>query len=414
MCTTGQPLMRRRPPTCPMPEPIAVLNLVDSALSSLAKKGNLRYATELYNPGNAFARVHHISFFSQDRGIDLANPSIQVHVIWTARGRVPIVWPVIDVIGGLLQILWIARKYRVSLIRGRGAHAAAFYGVLVSRLLRIPLVVSIGAETNRMAWELGGKYPILGSRVLSHFVEEVAVRGASMVFTPNRHNIGYLTGLGVRPERIRVVPLRILNDIFDPSFPDSTVLADHGVRLDRPIVLYVGRLAQDKSVDLVVEAMPHVLRERPDAQFVIVGDGVLRPMLERRVAELGLGTHVFFLGYQNSDAIKYCMARATAIWIPKTGFVIFEAAAMSMPIVAFDVEWQSEFVTDGETGLLAPYRDVEAFARGAVRLIQDPALARRVGAGARARVEADFSPASIIARELACYRELVGDFGAPA
>lgn len=392
-----------------MPRNRALLNLVDSALSSLATKGNLGYADELYNPANAFEQVHHISFFRADRDIRLGNPTIQIHVLRTSYPWLPVLWPLVDLIGGFFQILWIARRNRVALIRGRGAHAASFYGLLVSRVLRIPLVVSIGAESNRVAWDLGGRYPILRSKRLSYFVEETVLRGATMVFSPNRYIHDYLIKLGVRPANIRIVPLRLLSDIFDSRSGESTILIDRGIDLDKPIVLYVGRLAPDKSVNLVVEAMPFVLKERSDAQFVVVGDGVLRGDLERRVKELSLSEHVFFLGYQSSDVIKYCLTQATAIWIPKTGFVMFEAAAMSAPIVAFDVEWQSEFVTHEHTGLLVPFGDVQELARAVLQFIANPEWGRQLGTNARAKLDADFTPRSITARELACYRELIGD-----
>ena len=91
---------------------VEIINLVDDPLSALDKKGNLGYAEELYNPGNFFKCVHHISFSSDDRRIKFSNSTIKIHVLKTTRKFLPFLWVVVDFILCLAQIIYIARNLK--------------------------------------------------------------------------------------------------------------------------------------------------------------------------------------------------------------------------------------------------------------------------------------------------------------
>jgi len=381
-----------------------IINLAGSSLTELAKKGNIGYVEQLYNPLNYFDLVHHISLDPDDRNIRLTNPTIQLHVLNVASSRMPIVRRVANVVLTpiwVLQIAQIARKHKVCLIRGRGPYHASLLGLIVSKLLRIPFVVSIGGNIHRIANELAGKYPLFNSRFLSNREEEIVLKGADKVICPNEYSKGYITSFGVSPEKTCIVPLRLEEDLFDFSYQESDILSSKGVDIDKPIVLCVSRLEGDKQVDILLEAIPLVTKDYPEVQFVLLGDGSLRTKMEQRVAELGQGQSVYFLGYQPMKIIKYCLSVATAVCIPMSGFVVYEAAAASKPIVALDVEWHPEFIRDGETGLLVENRNHDKFAEAIKRLVGDPALAELLGKNARSLLEADFNPRRIAEREIA-------------
>ena len=217
-------------------------------------------------------------------------------------------------------------------------------------MLRIPLVVSIGGS-HRLANELENLYPF-NSKFWSESVETRVLRGANKIFCPNQYSRKYVIDIGTSPDKAIFIPLRLKDDIFNYRYEYSNVLVKNGVHLDKPIILFMGRFTLDKQIDVVVETIPLVTRERPDVQFVLIGDGPLKTRMEQRVAELGESQRVFFLGFQPTEVIKYCLNAATAVCIPMSGFVIYEAAAAGKAIVAFDVEWHPEFIKDGQTGLL--------------------------------------------------------------
>jgi glycosyltransferase involved in cell wall biosynthesis len=382
---------------------LEIINLVDSSLTSLAKKGNLGYAEEMYNPLNFFKSVHHISFDPNDKNVNLKNPTIKVHTIKIIWRRIPVIrW----IVNGLLAFVWvfriaqIARKNKVCLIRGRDSYQASLLGLIVSKLLRIPFVVSIGGN-NRLANELAGQYPLLNSKFLSDREEEIVLKGADKVICPNEYSRDYVIDIGVSPEKTCVIPLRLKDNIFNFACHESVILSNNGVDVNKPIILSALRFEGDKQVDVLIEAIPLVTKYHPEVQFVLIGDGSLRSKMEQRVAELGQGQNVYFLSYQPTEIIKYCLSVATAVCIPMSGFVIYEAAAASKAIIAFDIEWHSEFIKDGETGLLVENRNCDKLAEAIKRLVKDPQLASQLGKNVRSLLEADFNPRRIAEREIA-------------
>jgi glycosyltransferase involved in cell wall biosynthesis len=380
---------------------LEILNLVDSSLTSLARKGNLSYVEELYNPLNFFKSVHHISFDPNDKNIHLQNPTIKVHTIRIIWRRIPVIRWIVNALFALIQVFQIARKNKVCLIRGRGPYHYSLLGLVVSKLLRIPLVVSIGGNIYRIANELAGKYPLFNSRFLSDREEEIVLKGADKVICPNQYAKDYIIGFGVSPEKTCIIPLRLKEDIFNFNYQESDILRSKGVDVDKPIILCMARLEGDKQVDVLIEAIPLVTEDCPEVQFVLIGDGSLRTKMEQRVAELGQEQSVYFLGYQPTEIIKYCLSVTTAVCIPMTGFVIYEVAAASKAIVTFATEWHPEFVKDGETGLLVENRNRDKLAEAIKRLVKDPRLAGQLGKNARSLLEADFNPRRIAEREIA-------------
>jgi glycosyltransferase involved in cell wall biosynthesis len=371
------------------------------ALVDLQRKGALDYVESLYNPGNFFRRVHVIVFRKEDLGVKLTNPTMRVNYLRYLRiGRFfgmglslpALVW----------QAASIIRRNKIKIIRTRNAYVAGVLGVLTAKAARVPVVISLGGD-NRIAQKLLGYY-YTGSRFISYSVEEFTLRNADRVFCVNEFTRRYAISLGVKPENTRVVPLRIDVEMFF-GVDGAAVRRELGFG-DEPVLLFVGRFERDKQVDVLVEAVPGILARHPKAKFVFIGGGRMRDMLEQRCRELGIMDSVLFPGFQPKEKIATYMAAATISWIPMSGFVIYEAAAAGKPIVAFDVEWHSEFVVDGVTGMLVRDRDVPHLVETVNALLDDPEKARALGRNANAKVKAEYDPRVVIEKEIEAYRGL--------
>lgn len=144
---------------------------------------------------------------------------------------------------------------------------------------------------------------------------------------------------------------------------------------ERVVLLYVGRLAKEKTVERLVEAV----RCRPDVSLAIVGDGPLRDQLQRRFA----GTATTFLGFLGGDELAEAYASADVFVLPSEtetlGMVTLEAHAAGLPVIAADSPAARELVRHGVDGLRYDPRAPGALA-GAVRLLAgDPALREAMG-----------------------------------
>ncbi|MEZ5855402.1 MAG: glycosyltransferase [Hyphomicrobiaceae bacterium] len=133
---------------------------------------------------------------------------------------------------------------------------------------------------------------------------------------------------------------------------------------DRQVILTFGRMSADeryKGFDEVIEAMPRLIAQRPDLVYVAAGDGSDRARLEAKAQALGVGDHVKFTG-RISESDKADLYRlADAYVMPSSGegfgFVILEALACGLPVMASTADGTREAVRNGELGLLVDPKD---------------------------------------------------------
>lgn len=186
--------------------------------------------------------------------------------------------------------------------------------------------------------------------------------------------------------------------------PERTVTHRNGIDLTRfargdeaprPLLLHVGRLVEKKGTALLLRAM-----EQVDAELAVIGDGPLRPRLERLAAELGLGGRVRFLGSIPPADVAAWMARAWLLAAPSVTAgdgdveglptVVAEAAAAALPVVVSDHSGLPEAVVEGETGFVVPEGDADALAARIATLLESADRRRRMGAAARRLAEERF------------------------
>jgi glycosyltransferase involved in cell wall biosynthesis len=183
-----------------------------------------------------------------------------------------------------------------------------------------------------------------------------------------------------------------------------------------PLVGIVGRLERGKGQDVFLRAAARVARQRPDVRFVVVGGAVLGwegpypAELEALARDLPeLAGRVRFAGHQ-ADAYPWFDALDVVVhasYGEPFGLVLVEAMALGRPLVATAAGGPLEIVEDGSSGLLVPPGDPEAMGGAILRILSDPGLAARLGAGARVR-SGHFSDKQMAASFAALLDEVVG------
>lgn len=193
---------------------------------------------------------------------------------------------------------------------------------------------------------------------------------------------------------LEYLPPGVDTDVFRPdAAARSTVRSALGLG-DRPVVACISRLVARKGQDMLIRALPDILRTVPDAVLLIVGDGPDRTALERRVGAAGLSAHVLFTGavpwdelpahYAAADVFAMpCRTRGRGLDVEGLGIVFLEASATGLPVVAGRSGGAPETVQTDRTGVVVDGRDVAAIAAAVTRLLVDRPLARRWGAAGR-------------------------------
>lgn len=209
---------------------------------------------------------------------------------------------------------------------------------------------------------------------------------------------------GSDPGKVAVIPSAVDVEIFHPV-DKGAARAEVGLSPDEFVVMYVGRLLPRKDIRNIVRAMA-ILRQRVEApiRLMIVGgetrepDAVATPEigeLQRLARQFGVSEYVTFAGKrQQQELASYYSAGdvvVTTPWYEPFGLTPLEAMACGRPVIGSAVGGITFTVQDGATGLLVPPRDPGALAGKLELLLENPALASKLGQQARARVETAFT-----------------------
>jgi glycosyltransferase involved in cell wall biosynthesis len=185
-----------------------------------------------------------------------------------------------------------------------------------------------------------------------------------------------------------------------------------------PGILRVGMIARMnasyKNHREFLRAAAQLSQKLSNAEFVLAGDGPLRPELEREAADLGLQGRVQFLGDRRDIAAVLASVDVSVVPSASESLsnVMLESMAAGVPVVATDVGGNRELATDGRGVLVAP-NDQEALVEGLARVLADPALRSAISRKARAFAESNFSASRIRSQYRSLYSELLASRGKP-
>ncbi len=191
----------------------------------------------------------------------------------------------------------------------------------------------------------------------------------------------------------RLLRRAVDTQLFHPSRRDMALRAEWGVDGATPVLLYVGRIAPEKNLDLAVRSFRAIRQQLPQARYVWVGDGPARDALQAANPDF------IFAGVQRGEALARHYASADLFPFPSLsetfGNVIIEALAAGLPVVAYAEGAAREHLVDGVNGCRIAAGDEAAFIDATLRLACNPALIRHMGRAAHAGV-AGLSPEAVI------------------
>lgn len=238
-------------------------------------------------------------------------------------------------------------------------------------------------------------------------ISRFALRSADAITANSTASADVISSIsGIYPE---VIPMGVDLEAFSAggaNVPHHNTLQDFG----RPLILFVGRLGEEKGLSYLIKAMPRFLEANPEAALLVIGDGPQRETATELAASLGVTSRVRFLGAVPNKSIPPYFWMADAVAVPSLreglGVVLLESAAAGVPAVASAVGGIADIIEHEKTGLLVPPRDSDSLADALVRLTSNPKLSKRLVEAAKFFVAQNFSWDAVAQKFDRLYRQL--------
>eukprot|EP00276_Gloeochaete_wittrockiana_P014566 CAMPEP_0184338060 /NCGR_PEP_ID=MMETSP1089-20130417/6573_1 /TAXON_ID=38269 ORGANISM="Gloeochaete wittrockiana, Strain SAG46.84" /NCGR_SAMPLE_ID=MMETSP1089 /ASSEMBLY_ACC=CAM_ASM_000445 /LENGTH=304 /DNA_ID=CAMNT_0026664309 /DNA_START=305 /DNA_END=1219 /DNA_ORIENTATION=+ len=248
----------------------------------------------------------------------------------------------------------------------------------------------------------------LGGSEAIRTIERSGCMAANRIITASKSMAQELeTEYGIPPEKVVVIFSGINVHRYDGYIDIAPVKTGLGFAPMDPMVLFCGRLVLAKGADILVDAIPVVLKGWPNARFTLVGDGELRPELEKHVWERGLGGCTRILGHVEGIELINLFKSCDVVCVPSReepfGIVILESWAAGKPVVATRNGASASLITDGVDGYLCD-SPAESIAEAVLKLFSNFQLARTMGAAGRNKAATTNSWEQIAKKTETCYK----------
>jgi glycosyltransferase involved in cell wall biosynthesis len=306
----------------------------------------------------------------------------------------------------ILRLARLIRAWRPEIVHSHMVHANILARI-VRPLVKVPVLVCTAQNID----ERGRK----GSGRLREFLYRLTDPFCDLTTQVSQAGLERYVQIGAVPRhKIRYIP----NGVDTASFKsdlEARLRLRQELRLEGAFVwLAVGRFDVQKDYPNMLRAFAQVVKKQSETFLLIVGDGPLRPAMEKLARDLGLKDQIRFLGIRRD--VPELMSAADAYVMSSTWegmpMVLLEASAAELPIVATNVGGNGEVVLDGKSGFLVPPNDPEALAQAMLRLMSLSEEERwRMGKLARQHIEARYSLDRVVNQWEALYRELLAKKG---
>ena len=314
------------------------------------------------------------------------------------------------------KVLFKIRKLNLDIVHTHSEFPLGIFGKVVSEFLKIPLI-----HTYHTMWEDYVHYVARG-----HLITPKMARGFSRLFcnrarvvvAPTEKARQCLISYGVE-RAIRIIPTGIDFAPFSPSVYTPKDINDLrkslGILQNDKVILSLGRVAKEKSMDVIIKQLPDIQKKIPNVKIIIVGDGPAREELERLAQDLGVANSVIFAGAKPwSEIGKYYQIGDVFVSSSTTetqGLTYCEAIAAHLPIAAKYDSSIADLIRHNETGYT--FHDNDDLAGLIVEMLNNPDKTKAVVANALASI-AHMSSQRFGENIAKLYEEVVSAYPKPA
>jgi PEP-CTERM/exosortase A-associated glycosyltransferase len=311
----------------------------------------------------------------------------------------------------------VAEQLRPQIIHAHSPVLNALPAIKVARRLGIPVVYEVRAFWEDAAVDHGTTTEGSLRYRMTRAMETHALKRVDHVFTICQGLRGDIVARGIPADKVTVIPNAVDIESFEPGGQADEALKTRLGLAGCTVLGFIGSFYAYEGLDLLLQALPAILAQRPEVRVLLVGGGPQDAALKAQAEALGLRDKVVFTGrvphaevtryYDLVDVLVYPRhsMRLTELVTPLKPL---EAMAQGRILVASDVGGHQELIRDSETGLLFKAGSAEALSQAVLRLLGQPELWPRLRAQGRRFVEQERNWAASVANYPAVYQALTG------
>ena len=304
----------------------------------------------------------------------------------------------------------VITEFNPDLIHIHHPFVLSSVAIMYSKQLGIPKILTIHTQYDQYAYYVAPLPQKLTQEVIKKIVSNLADK-TDCIVTPSESMKALIKNYGMK-NRIEVIPNAIKLSTFREKneLECLKISKRFNLKEDEKIILFVGRVATEKSIDKIIKALGIIKKHGiSKTKLLIVGNGPARDELTHLVQALGVEEEVIFCGEVNYEEIRYYYKIADVFTMASAsesfGIVTIEALASGLPVLAIKAPGAMDILTDGFDGLLTD-DNIEHFAKALEKIIRDPELRERLSKGAL-KTSAKYSINMISERMLNLYREII-------
>ena len=276
--------------------------------------------------------------------------------------------------------------------------------------LGIPKILTLHTQYEQYAYYAAPIPQIIAQEAIKIIVSNLANK-TDCITTPSKSMKELVKSYGIK-NRIEVIPnaIRLISFKEDDELKRAEIKKKYNLKENDKIVLFVGRVASEKSIDKIIKALAIIKKRNSGKEkLLIVGNGPAMDELKQLTRTLKVEEDVIFAGTVSYEEIQHYYKMAYVFTIASTtetfGIVTIEALASGVPVVAVKAPGATDILTDGMDGLLVD-DDVEKIANALEKIIKEPELREKLSQGALKTSE-KYSIDTISERMLNLYREVI-------
>lgn len=296
----------------------------------------------------------------------------------------------------------IIKKEKIGLIHAHWMLPQGLVGAFLKKRFRVPLLVTIhGSDL----------FPL--KNLIFKNLQKFVVKNADFITINTEATKNEL--LGRFPEasrKVKVVPMGI-----NPDFFKKLKIKKPAKYLKNKLLLFIGRLSDQKGLQYFIDALPEVIRKEPTAKLLIIGEGPFKAGLEKKISENRIKDNVEFLGslpasevskYHNYADVFVLPSLANKTGTEALGLALMEAMASECAVVGTNVGGIPSLIKNGYNGLLVKQKNSKELAEAIINLLKNRKRAKMMGQNASNFIRKNYSWEKIGNQFLMIYKDIVG------